>query len=80
MSLKVLWEGAQEMCRLAISDAKRNHLFDRSSKSKTGGSEDMKQRGIFHQFDSELRRALLEVGIQGEWDRHGFASRVIDRG
>ncbi len=52
----------------AISDAKRNHTFDRSIPSKRKTGDDIKSRGIFLQFDQELQRALLEVGIQGEWD------------
>ena len=51
----------------AISEAKRNHLFDRSvpSKRKSGDSMNgMKSNGIFLQFDKELQRALLEVGVR----------------
>jgi hypothetical protein len=50
----------------AISDAKRNHLFDRSIPSKRKSGDCMMSRGIFLQFDKELQRALLEVGVQGE--------------
>jgi hypothetical protein len=52
----------------AVSNAKRNHIFDRSIPSKRKTGDDMKSRGIFLLFDQELQRALLEVGIQGEWD------------
>ena len=49
---------------MAISDAKRNHLFNRSVPSKRKSSDGMKSNGIFLQFDKELQRALLEVGVQ----------------
>jgi len=53
----------------AISDAKRNHLFDRSAPSKKKSRDDgVKTTGIFLQFDKALQRALLEVGVRGEWD------------
>ena len=52
----------------AVSNAKRNHIFDRSIPSKRKTGDDMKSRGIFLQFDQELQRAMLVVGIQGEWD------------
>jgi hypothetical protein len=48
----------------AISDAKRNHLFDRSAPSKKKSRDDgVKTTGIFLQFDKALQRALLEVGV-----------------
>ncbi len=47
----------------AISDAKRNHLFDRSVTSKRKSDNSMKSNGIFLQFDKELQQALLEVGV-----------------
>jgi hypothetical protein len=50
----------------AISDAKCNHIFDRSVPSKAKTVDDMKSRGIFLQFHPEVQRALPEVGIQGE--------------
>ena len=53
----------------AISDAKRNHLFDRPAPSKKKSRDDgVKTTGIFLQFDKALQRALLEVGVRGEWD------------
>jgi len=48
----------------AISDAKKKHLFDRSVPSKRKSGDGMKSNGIFLQFDKELQRALLEVGVQ----------------
>jgi hypothetical protein len=50
----------------AISDAKQNHIFDRLVPSKRKTCNDQKSMGIFLQFQPELRRALLEVGIQGK--------------
>ena len=53
----------------AISDAKRNRLFDRSVPSKEkSGDDGVKSAGIFLQFDKALQRAMLEVGVQCEWD------------
>jgi hypothetical protein len=48
----------------AISVAKRNHHFDRSVPSKWKSGDSMKSNGIFLQFDKELQRALLEVGVR----------------
>jgi len=50
----------------AISDAKRNHLFDRSVPSKRKSGDGMKSNGTFLQFDKELQRerAHLEVGVR----------------
>ena len=39
----------------AISDAKRNHLFDRSVPSKRKSGDGVKSKGIFLQFDKELQ-------------------------
>ena len=59
----------------AISDAKRNHLFDRSAPSKRKSGDGVKSKGIFLQFDKELQRALLEVGV-----RDAPATREEQRG
>ena len=63
----------------AISDAKRNHIFDRPIPSKRKTVDEVKLRGIFHQFHQELQRALLEVGIQGELESLRVLLWVIDR-
>jgi hypothetical protein len=39
----------------AISDAKRNHLFDRSAPSKRKLGDGVTSNGIFLQFDKELQ-------------------------
>ena len=44
----------------AISDMKRNSFLHRSSKAK----HDTKPRGMFHQFSSELQRAIVTVAMQ----------------
>jgi hypothetical protein len=43
----------------AISDAKRNHLFDRSVPSKRKSGDSMKSNGIFLQFDKELQQTVV---------------------
>jgi hypothetical protein len=63
----------------AISDAKRNHIFDRPIPSKRKTVDEVKSRGIFHQFHQELQRALLEVGIQGELESLRVRRWVINR-
>jgi hypothetical protein len=49
----------------AVSDAKRNHLFERSVPSRKRKHNDMQTNGIFLQFHPEIQRALLEVGMKG---------------
>jgi hypothetical protein len=60
----------------AISDAKRNHLFDISVPSKRKSGDSKNSNGIFLQFDKELQRALLDVGVREEVKRQRNAKRM----
>ena len=46
----------------------RQDLRKQSARLKKQAASGVKTTGIFLQFDKALQRALLEVGVRGEWD------------